>query len=88
MVPMKLVGDLSNVHLYENSWEASRKLMSRDPMKYNLPELVMRDDFHYAIDDLKWDLDNVIKSSEITQFKLENYQSYDNIPVEMLAPNG
>lgn len=86
MVPMNLIGDLSNVHLYENSWEAARKLLKRDPMKYALPKLGMTENVHNF--NSKLTLDELLNAWSINDFALSNYQSYDNIPVEMLAPNG
>ena len=85
MVPMNLIGDLSNVHLYENSWQAARELLKRDPMKYKLPQLK---DFGGFKMDMYSNIDKWLASKSISDFKLDNYQSYDNIPVEMLAPNG
>lgn len=92
MKPLKLIGDLSNVHLYENSWEASRKLIKRDPMKYELPKLGIMDhvkslcnNFHEGAWPCRT-FDDLISKFRIKDFKLLDYESYPNIPVEMLAP--
>lgn len=85
MVPMKLIGDLSNVHLYENAWNAAVKLCKRDPNKYSLPTLEF--DREDLLNDFKKEgVDHFLKMLIIKDFKLKNYQSYPNIPVEMLAP--
>lgn len=89
MIPTRLIGDLSNVHLYENSWKASEKLLKRDPLKYDLPQLLMLDEFHYLTDKNiagKLSVEKIISELRIDMFILKNYQSYPNIPVEMLAP--
>ena len=79
MVPKALIGDLSNVHLYENSWYASKKLLKRDPDKYKLPKLGIMEHLEFdSLDEL-----NIWK---IKDFKLKDYKSYSNIPVEMLTP--
>ena len=84
MVPKALIGDLSNVHLYENSWEASRELIKRDPTKFELPKLGIMDHLDSFVSD---DINNFINALRIQDFKLLDYESYDNIKVAMLAPN-
>ena len=84
MVPKALIGDLSNVHLYENSWEASRELIKRDPTKFELPKLGIMDHLDNFVSD---DINNFINALRIQDFKLLDYESYDNIKVAMLAPN-
>lgn len=92
MIPSRLIGDLSNVHLYENSWSAARKLIKRDPMKYNLPKLGIMEHVNGLIENYHYKhwpnktLDELFNNFRIKDFKLLDYQSYDNIPVEMLAP--
>lgn len=76
MVPKGLIGDLSNVHLYENSWVASQELLLRDSLKYKLPKLKITED----LKELYWN------GLNINDFELPDYKSHDNIPVEMLAP--
>lgn len=83
MVPGKIYGNLCNVHLYENSWKASRELIKRDPTKYDLPKLKDFDGFKLDMHD---NFSQWINSKEISDFQLENYKSYPNIKVEMLSP--
>lgn len=91
MQPLKLVGDLSNVHLYENSWNASKELLKRDSNKYDLPKLNIKDRPEYdrisGKNPISCTLDNLNTELEISDFKLVGYESYPNIKVEMLAPN-
>jgi len=92
MIPKALIGDLSNVHLYENSWEASKKLLKRDPVKYELPELGVMSHIDSLISNFHegcWPcrtLDDLFSKIRIKDFKLLDYESYDNIQVEMLSP--
>ena len=83
MVPNKLIGDLSNVHLYANSWEAARELIKRDPVKYDLPTL---DYFTGFKMDMNNNFDQWLNGREIKDFKLNNYESHPALSVEMLAP--
>jgi len=92
MIPKTLIGDLSNVHLYENSWKASRELLKRDPFLYDLPKLGIMDhldglisNFHQGCVPCKT-LDELFSNFRIKDFKLLDYESYPNIKVEMLAP--
>ena len=81
MVPNKLIGDLSNIHLYENSWEAAKELIKRDPVKYDLTTL---NDFTGF--EINKNFDQWLNSKEIKDFKLNNYESHPALSVEMLAP--
>lgn len=89
MVPGKIYGDLRNVHLYDNSIEAAKKQLKRKTDKHwKSTKLLMKDEFHYMTDiDLVGELstDEIIKRLRINMFKLENYESYPGINVEMLS---
>lgn len=90
MVPKGIIGDLSNVHLYENHIDAAKELLTRKP--YKLPELGIMD----HIDDLinnynhkSWpniNLNELFNNFRIKDFKLLNYQSHPTIKAEMIAP--
>jgi thymidylate synthase len=73
MVPDELIGNLGDVHLYEEHLPQAREQMVRQP--YRLPKL--------KIDDQYWvtdcDLDTHILSMLIEDFTLENYQSHPTI---------
>lgn len=92
MIPKTLIGDLSNVHLYENSWKASRELITRNETKYDLPKLGIMshidgliENYHQGMLPNKT-LNELFNNFRIKDFKLLNYESYDNIKVEMLSP--
>lgn len=56
MIPGKLIGDLTNVHLYVNHIDYAKEQLSRDPFKYFSPklELTKADSiFDYSIEDFK-----------------------------------
>lgn len=82
MVPGKIYGDLRNVHLYDNSIEAAKKQLMRKTDKYWKPTKLLMEDI-----DLVRELstDEIIKRLRIDMFKLENYESYPGIKVEMLS---
>lgn len=82
MVPGKIYGDLRNVHLYDNSIEAAKKQLMRKTDKYWKPTKLLMEDI-----DLVRELstDDIIKKLRIDMFKLENYESYPGIKVEMLS---
>jgi thymidylate synthase len=66
MVPDELIGNLGDVHLYANHVEQAKKQIEREP--YELPTLKIHSS---KIDD--------IAHHEITDFKIENYQSHPAI---------
>jgi len=84
MLPKRLIGDLSNVHLYENSWNAARELTKRSAFKYELPTLNIVSQADFSLESCS--LDDLLDEAEISDFKLKDYKSYPNIPVEMLSP--
>ena len=73
MVPKGIIGDLSNVHIYEPHLDAVKEQLSREPKKLptlNIPELKT-----FSPED--WTID---------MFNLENYESHPAISAEMIAP--
>jgi len=74
MVPDQLIGNLGDVHLYSNHVEQAKEQISREP--FELPKLYINDEF--------WNheyqtIDGWIKSMEIGDFQIENYQSHPTI---------
>ena len=74
MVPDELIGNLGDVHLYNNHIEQAELQLTREP--FELPKLIINDEFwnheHQTIDG--W-----IKSMEIGDFTLDGYQSHPTI---------
>ena len=74
MVPDELIGNLGDIHLYNNHVEQAKEQISRTP--FELPKLYINDEF--------WNheyqtIDGWIKSMEIGDFQIENYQSHPAI---------
>ena len=66
MVPDKLIGDLTNVHIYQNQLDGVREQLANDVNEYEAPKLVLtkaEDVFSYKLED----------------FELVGYESYPTI---------
>ena len=90
MKPKGIIGDLSNVHIYENHLDAVKTQLKRDVDKHSNCNLTMKDEFHYINDkELVGDIpiNEIIEKMKINFFKLENYTSEESIPAKMLAYN-
>jgi thymidylate synthase len=74
MIPDELIGNLGDVHLYENHLAQAGQQITREP--YQLPKLVIDqfDETNHYIGDI-----DDISEYNIEQFKLENYQSHPSI---------
>ena len=81
MIPDELIGNLGDVHLYNNHIEQAKEQITRTP--FELPtlqfttwanDMVMRDDRS-----LDWIIKEVVATSNKYWFKLENYQSHPAI---------
>jgi thymidylate synthase len=74
MIPDELIGNLGDVHLYNNHIEQAKEQITRTP--FELPRLIINNEF--------WNheyqtIDGWINSMEIADFTLENYQSHSVI---------
>tara|TARA_R110002020_G_scaffold85441_7_gene210927 strand:+ start:1115 stop:1417 length:303 start_codon:yes stop_codon:yes gene_type:complete len=77
MVPKSLIGDLSNVHIYENHIDAVKEQLTRQ--SFNLPKLGI-------MEHLKFDSLNELDIWRIKDFKLLDYKCHPAIQAEMIAP--
>ena len=75
-----IIGDLSNVHLYDNSWGAAIQLLGRDEDTYESPSVFLSNE----ITKDSWKLEEITKL-KVEDVKLVNYFAYENIKVKMLA---
>jgi thymidylate synthase len=77
-------GDLKKVHLYDNSLDAVKEQLSRDVNKYDKSNLLP---FNSVIWNKYDDTNELLHNLFIDEFKLESYESYPAINVEMLERN-
>tara|TARA_R110000796_G_scaffold236214_1_gene355509 strand:- start:85762 stop:86544 length:783 start_codon:yes stop_codon:yes gene_type:complete len=85
MVPKGIIGDLSNVHIYESHMDAVNKQLRNNVNKYGKCEL---DNPMRVIKNLEnSNIDDFLKVTDIGKFNLKGYESYPAIPAEMLAYN-
>jgi thymidylate synthase len=70
MVPEELIGNLGDVHLYNNHIEQAKEQLSRRP--YELPKLKIEDE-------VVWKEYDCLPSYKVGDFTLENYQSHPAI---------
>lgn len=81
MVPKGIIGDFSNVHIYEPHFDAINEQMSRDVNTYGECSL---NDFGGMKLDMHGDIDQWLSSKEISDFTLNGYKSHPRIVAEML----
>ena len=77
MKPGMLIGDLTNVHLYNNHTEQALEQINREPNRY-LPELVFKDSF-WDICDEERDINDKINRYEPEWFTIEDYLPHPTI---------
>jgi thymidylate synthase len=77
MIPGMLIGDLTNVHLYNNHIEQALEQINREPNRY-LPELVFKDSFWDICDEEK-DINDKINRYEPEWFTIEDYLPHPTI---------
>ena len=78
MIPDELIGNLGDVHLYEDHMSQAREQLVREP--YVLPKLKIN--AKYWVDDCG--LDTHILSMLIEDFQIENYQSHPTIKAPLI----
>lgn len=86
MVPDQLIGNLGDVHLYSNHIEQAREQIDREP--FNLPNVIVNGEFwNPGTEDgcgmgagtYTDNIDSLIEGFEISDFKIENYESHATI---------
>lgn len=89
MAPMAIIGDLSNVHLYQPHLEAVDKQLNNSPMAYKNSSIEFSPELTANIDSFKKgdiDLDELFTVMNIEDFILDGYESFDTITAEMFPP--
>ena len=88
MVPKGIIGDLSNVHIYEPHLDAVKEQLSRNVNKYDKCKLeIWKRDKSFILKSNNLSLDQKLGALSIHNFKLQEYKSYPAIKAEMLAYN-
>jgi thymidylate synthase len=90
MVPKGVIGDLSNVHIYEPHLDAVKEQLSRNTNEYQNCELETDISLHnqFALfRNKELSLDEILNEFSIGDFVLKNYESYPVIKADMLAYN-
>lgn len=83
-----LYGSLRNIHTYDNAVNGTKQLLERDTDKIGECKLVFSERFHELVEMFKTqkiNVDTFISGLKISDFMLENYESYDSIKVKMLS---
>ena len=75
-IPLELIGNFGDAHIYKNHLEQAREQIKRIP--HQLPQLKMPD-----LDYQNMSLDEILKSVKTSDFVLENYEHYDALKFEM-----
>lgn len=76
--------------MYDNSLDAVKEQLSRDMYKFNKCELKLPHNYDSLSRDIEYDkldINDIIDSIFIKDFKLQNYESYPAINVKMLERN-
>lgn len=82
MAPLGVIGDLSNVHIYDSHWDSVNEQLSNNENLYSKSTLEIKNSVKELLNngDIDLFLDNVSKND----FKLLDYNSYPPIRTEMI----
>lgn len=86
---LNIFGDLSNIHIYHNHFDAVREQLKRSPVIYEGCGLTLDDSLYEKIDYLKdgtYSFSQFIESVAIEEIRFPKYESFPKIKAEMLAP--
>lgn len=84
--PGKLIGDLSNVHIYADHLEAVSTQLKNDEYKYISPSLMASEEYFRLISKKNISLDEFVNNLDPKDLFLVDYKSYPYIKAEMIAP--
>jgi len=84
LTPLKLVGSLSKVHIYDNAMEKATEQLNNSVTKHEGAKLSFNiSDYitpHVSLDEL-------FNKFKLEDFKLNNYNSFSSLNVQMLSYN-
>lgn len=89
IAPLSLIGDLSNVHVYPNHWDAVDKQLNNNPGAYPGPRLVFSkrmEEFATSYRNEQMSFEEFIGAIEPEDISLEGYQSFGKLSAKMVAP--
>lgn len=89
MVPLSIIGDLSNVHFYQPHIEVVEEQLGNNPSFYSGCKLTYSDRYVSNLEDYKAEritFDEFIGSLTYEDFYFENYQSFPSLKADMFAP--
>lgn len=81
MVPGEFIHTFGDSHIYDNHMDQVKKILTRNPEKYELPKLKINWDKDFISNinyDIRW-----LKFIRIEDFELQNYQSYPTIKAKL-----
>ena len=86
MLPVGIIGDLSNVHFYNQHFEAVKEQMKNDVNLHRAPTLKFSENFYKSLEVFKTEgFNSFISRLKVEDFILENYTSFEPIKAKMIA---
>ncbi len=85
MKPIGIIGDLSNVHIYEEHLEPVRVQMKRDKRMYDKSHLICGNKGAFEVFRNNDNLEMLLNNINVKDFKVSNYESFPPLKAEMFA---
>lgn len=95
-----LIGDLSNVHIYSNHYDAIKQLEPLNPTAFGSPEVTITIEGQSILNSIvqtlnsngsseekQEDFEALIERLQVNNFQLHHYQSFEKIQAGMVAPD-
>lgn len=95
-----LIGDLSNVHVYSNHYDAIKQLEPLIPTTFGSPEVTITAEGQSILNSIvqtlnskgsnlekQQDFEVLIEKLQVNNFQLHHYQSFEKIQADMVAPD-
>lgn len=80
MIPDGIIGDLSNIHIYEPHMDAVQQQLSNDMDKYGASKIEIANNVCWNCD-----VDELLSDLKISDLQLREYESYPAIKADMIA---